>query len=322
MTAPLRISALVVALAALLCTGAQAQTFPSKPLRLVVPFASGGVLDLMGRQVAHVLSDTLQQTVVVENVPGAGGGIGIANVKNASPDGHTLILLEPGVLITPIFDPTATFNLRRDLEIVSIIAEAPLVLGINAAVPAKTLPEFVALLRAQPGKFNFSTPGVGTAVHMTSELFKAETGVDIVHVPYRGGAAAIADLLDGRVQMTFLGATALRPYFIDGRMRGLASTGPRRSRLLPDLPTFAEAGFPKVQVTFWTGLFVAKGTPPAIVTRLQQAVKAATSKDEFRAFLAKSDFEPLDVAGPDADRFIAQEETKWTGVVKASQHKK
>jgi len=208
-----RLAAFVTALATVLCAGAHAQTFPSKALKVVVPFTAGGVMDLLGRQVAQALSEELGQPAVVENIAGAAGGIAVANVKKADPDGHTLILAEPGMVITPIFDPEATFNLQRDLEVVSILVGFPLVLGVNAAIPAKNLSELISLLRSRPGEFNFSTPGVGTTVHMTSELFKAETGVDIVHVPYRGGTASMTDLLAGRVHMVFLSATIWRPYF-------------------------------------------------------------------------------------------------------------
>lgn len=315
------IANLACAVGVLLGASAHAQTFPDKPLRIIVPFAPGGALDLMGRQVARSMSADLGQAVIVENVPGAGGAIGIAKLKNYGADGYSMILLEPGAVITPLLDPQAPFNLRRDFEPVSIVAEAPLILGINAAVPAKTLKEFVALAKSRPGQLNFSSPGNGTAVHMTSELFKTETGVDIVHVPYKGGSSSLSDVAGGSVQMTFLAANILKPYFDDGRLRGLASSGPRRSKVLPDLPTFAEAGFPNVQVTLWTGLFVVKNTPPAILARLQQAAKAASEKAEFQSFLATQDFEALGLAGQDADRFVAKEEKKWSDVIKANKLK-
>lgn len=308
-------------LATLFCADSHAQSFPSKPLKIIVPYTAGGLMDLMGRQIGRALADDLRQSVVIENIPGASGAIGITNVKNASPDGHTIILLEPGVVIAPLLDPTTGFYVQRDLDPVAIVAEAPLILGVNAAVPARTLSEFIELLRSRPGEFNFASPGIGTSIHMASELFKAQTGVNIVHVPYRGVAAAFTDLLSGRVQMIFLGASDLKAYVQDGRMRALASAGPHRSRTLPELPSLFEAGYRNVQVTTWIGLFVAKGTPQVALDRLRRAVTTVLGTVEFQQVLAQNDFEQINLSGADAQRFVDQEEKKWGEVVSANKLK-
>ena len=305
-------------LALLLSAGAQAQSFPSKPIRIIVPYAPGGLIDSMGRQLAQHLSDPLGQPLVVENRPGSAGAVGIDAVRQAPADGHTLLVVDTGILITPIIQPRAGFDLRRDMQPVSIVADTPLIATVGAAVPAKDLKELIALAKASPGKFNYSSAGVGTTLHMAGEMLKSQAGVDIVHVPYKGGSAAIADVLSGQIQMTFLASTIVAQYLKDGRMRAIASTGPRRSRLLADVPTMAESGFPNFDVTVWVGLFAPKAVPRDALGRLNDAVKAALQKPEFRAVLARADLEVLGLSSDESDRMIEREEKKWTAVVRAN----
>ena len=301
---------------AVLCVNAQAQTFPSKPLKIVVPYAAGGLIDMVGRHVAQNLAEPLGQPLVVENRPGAASAVGIESVKQAPADGYTLIVLEPGVVITPIVQPRTSFNHRRDLQVVSIVADTPLVLTVGAAVQARDLKELIALTRSQPGKFNYSSAGIGTTPHMAGELLKTQAAVNIVHVPYKGGSAAIADLLAGQIQMTFLASTIVSQYLKDGRMRAIATTGLKRSRALPEVHTLAESGFPDYEVTAWVGLFAVKGTPREIVARLNEAVRVIVARPEFRAALAKADLEPMGLSVEEGQRLLDREERKWTEVVR------
>jgi tripartite-type tricarboxylate transporter receptor subunit TctC len=304
------------ALALIFVVNAQAQTFPAKPLRLIVPYTPGGLMDLVGRHLGQNLPENLGQAVVVENRPGAAAAVGIEYVKQAPADGYTMVVLEPAVIVTPMLAPKSSFNLRRDLQVVSIVAETPILMAVGASVPARDLKEFIALARARPGAFNYSSAGIGTTPHMAGELLKAQAKLDILHVPYKGGSAAIADVLSGQIQMIFLAPTILAPYIKDGRMRAIALAGPKRARAHPDVPTFAELGFPDYEVMVWVGLFVVKGTPPEIVARLNQAVQASLARPEFQAGLAKAGLEPIGLAGDAAQRALEREERKWADVVR------
>jgi tripartite-type tricarboxylate transporter receptor subunit TctC len=309
---------LAVAFLLSLVVNAQAQTFPAKPLRLIVPYTPGGLMDLVGRQLGQNLPENLGQPVVVENRPGAASAVGIDYVKQSPADGYTMVLVEPGAVVTPILQPKTSFNLGRDLQVVSMIAETPILMAVGASVPARDLKELIALARARPGAFNYSSAGMGTTPHMAGELLKAQAKLDIVHVPYKGGSAAIADVLSGQIQMIFLAPTILAPYIKDGRMRALALAAPKRARAYPDVPTFAELGFPEFEVAVWVGLFVVKGTPPEIVARLNQAVQAALARPEFQAGLAKAGLEPIGLAGDAAQRALEREERKWADVVRVN----
>ncbi len=319
-----RFASIAASLALSLCLSAEAQAqsfpqpFPTKPLRIIVPYAPGGLIDSMGRQLAQHLAEPLGQPLVVENRPGSAGAVGIDAVRQAPADGHTLLVVDTGILITPIIQPRAGFDLRRDMQVVSIVADTPLVLTLGSAVPAKELKDLIALAKASPGKLNYSSAGIGTTPHMSGEMLKSQAGVDIVHVPYKGGSAAIADVLSGQIQMTFLASTIVAQYLKDGRMRAIASTGTRRSRLLADVPTMAESGFPNFDVTVWVGLFGPKAVPRDILGRLNDAVKASLQKPEFRASLARSDVEVLGLALEESERMIEREERKWTAVVRAN----
>ena len=297
---------------------AHAQSFPNKPLKIIVPYQPGGLVDAMGRHLGNYLAEPLGQSIVVENRPGASGSIGIEAVKQSPADGYTLLVAEPGVIITPIVQPKTSFNPRRDLQVVSIVADTPLILTIGAPVPAKDLKELIAHAKAQPGKLNYSSPGIGTTPHMSGELLKAQAGVDIVHVPYKGGSAAIADLLAGQIQMTFLASTIVVQYIKDGRMRAVASTSSKRSRTLTDVPTFVESGFPNFEVTAWVGLFAPKGTPRDVVAKLNEAVKTILTRPDFRAMLSKADLDPMGLSIEDSERLVEREEKKWTEVVRTN----
>ena len=297
---------------------ANGQEFPSKPMKMLVPYVPGGLVDMMGRNVAQRLSEVLQQPVVVENRPGAVGAIAIASMKQLPADGYTLIVMEPAVVITPIVQPKTTYRVNRDLQVVSIVGATPLVLIVNSSLPAQDLKELVSLARSKPGGLNYSSAGIGTTLHMAGEMLKAQAGIDIVHVPYKGGSAALADLLAGQIQMTFLASTIVSQYVKDRRVRAIASTGSKRSPALPDLPTFAESGFPNYEVSVWIGLFASRGVPQDVLARLNQAAREIVKREEFRAALRKADIEPLGTSVQDAQALLDREERTWTEIVRAN----
>lgn len=299
-------------------SAANGQEFPSKPVKILVPYVPGGLVDMMGRNVAQRLSDVFQQPVVVENRPGAVGAIAIASMKQLPADGYTLIVMEPAVVITPIVQPKTTYRVNRDLQVVSIVGATPLVLIVNSALPAQNLKELVSLARSKPGGLNYSSAGIGTTLHMAGEMLKAQAGIDIVHVPYKGGSAALADLLAGQIQMTFLASTIVSQYVKDRRVRAIASTGMKRSPALPDLPTFAESGFPNYEVSVWIGLFASRGIPQDTLARLNQAAREIVKREEFRAALQKADIEPLGTSVQDAQALLDREERTWTEIVRSN----
>ena len=299
-------------------TAARGQVFPSKPLKILVPYVPGGLVDLVGRNVAQRLSEVLQQPVVVENRPGAVGAIAIASMKQLPADGYTLIVMEPAVVITPIVQPKTTYRVNRDLQVVSIVGATPLVLIVNSSLPAKDLKELVSFARLKPGALNYSSAGIGTTLHMAGEMLKAQAAIDIVHVPYKGGSAVMADLLAGQIQMTFLASTIVSQYVKDGRVRAIASTGMKRSPALPDVPTFAESGFPNYEVSVWVGLFASKGIPQDTLARLNQATREIVKREEFRVALQKSDIEPLGTSVEDAQALLEREERRWTEIVRSN----
>ena len=220
-----RLLSLVLLLA---CTTIHAQGFPTRPMRILVPYAAGGLLDVMARQIAAQLAEQYGQGVVVENRTGAASAVAVDALRQAGPDGHTLLLDNSGLIITPVLNPKATFSYSRDLSVVSIVTGSTSLLSVNNAVPARDVKELVALARARPGALNYSSAGVGTILHMSGEMFKAMAKVDIVHVPYKGGSAAMNDVVSGQIHMIFLGPSILAPFLKDGRVRAIASTGTRR----------------------------------------------------------------------------------------------
>ncbi|MSQ51450.1 MAG: tripartite tricarboxylate transporter substrate binding protein [Betaproteobacteria bacterium] len=300
---------------------AHAQSFPNKPLRIIVPYAPGGLLDLTARQIAASLPENLGQTVVVENRTGAASAVAVEVIKQAPADGHTILLDNSGLIITPILNPKAPFKMQRDLEAVSIVTGSTSLLAVNAALPARDLKELVSLARAKPGTLNYSSAGVGTILHMSGEMLKTLAKIDLVHVPYKGGSAAMNDVVSGQIHMIFLGSSILAPFIKDGRVRAIASTGLKRIPAYPDVPTIAESGYPDYDIVSWIGLFVVKATPPDIVARLSQGVNAILAKPDFRAALVKNSLEPIGATGDEARRLLELEELRWTEVIRVNKLK-
>jgi len=297
----------------------QAQTFPSKPIRLICPFPPGGAVDIASGAIAAGMSKTLGQPVTVENRPGAGGNIGGAEVARAAPDGYTMLMTTSGIqAINPVLYPKMQYDPNKDLAPVSVLVSLANVLVVNPAVKANSVAELVALAKSQPGKMTFASSGSGTSIHMSAELFKQLTKIDIVHVPYKGSAPALTDLIGGQVNLMFDNIPSALPHIKAGRLHALATTGARRDPTLPDLPTVAEAGVKGYESGVWFGLAVPAGTPKEIIAKLaDDAVKATKSPDYVKRMTEVGYV--IVGAGPDQMAEMTRAEiARWGPVVKSS----
>ena len=292
------------------------QAYPSKPLRLVIPYAPGGVVDFIGRTLGQRLSEQLGQSVVADNRPGAGGIIGVEATAKSAPDGYTLVIMDPAIVINPVLQDAVPYDVIRDLTTVSIVGSSPLALVSNPELPVKNLTELIDYAKAHPGKLNFASAGIGTTPHMAGELMKLRIGAQMTHVPYKGMGPAMADVVAGRVQFSFGSITSALPFLKDNRIRGLATTGPKRSGALPDLPTMIEAGLPGFEVELWLGLFGPAGLPREVLSRLNAEAKQAVEHPDARASFAKVGVEPRGTSPEDAAAFIRAENEKWGKVVR------
>lgn len=295
---------------------AQGPRYPSKSIRLIVPYAPGGIVDYIGRLLGQRLSEGFGQSVVVDNRPGAGGVIGIETTSRASGDGYTLLIMDPAIVINPSLLPKVPYDIHKDLAPVTIVSNSPLVLAINAKVPASSVQELVNLAKSQPGKLSFASAGVGTTPHMAGEMFKARIQQNIVHVPYKGSGPAMTDLIAGQVQMTFSSITAALPFIKEGRLRGLATTGAKRAAALSSLPTMTESGFPGFDVNLWLGVFVPSSTPKNIVAALNSEIRKALQNPAVAAGFEKVGADPLGNSPQEAAAYVKNEFTKWAKVIK------
>ena len=307
---------LVLAALAGIAATTQGQPYPTKSIRLIVPYAPGGIVDYIGRLMGQRLSEAYGQSVVIDNRPGAGGVIGIETASRANGDGYTLVLMDPAIVINPSLLPKVPYDIHKDLVPVTILSTSPLVLTTNAKVPATSVAELVNLAKSQPGKLSFASAGVGTTPHMAGELFKARIRQDIVHVPYKGAGPAMTDLLGGQVPMAFSSITAALPFIKDGRLRGLATTGAKRVAALPNVPTMIEAGYPGFEVNLWLGVFTPSGTPGNVVTSLNAEMRKALQNPAVASGFEKVGAEPLGNMPPEAAAYVRNEFTKWAKVVK------
>ena len=310
--------ALACALAILAAAAANAQSYPTKSVRLIVPYAPGGIVDYVGRLIGQRLSDAFGQNVVVDNRPGAGGIIGIETATKASADGYTLLIMDPAIVINPSLLARVPYDISKDIIPTTILSSSPLVLAINARVAANTVQELVNLARSQPGKLSFASAGIGTTPHMAGELFKARIQQDLMHVPYKGSGPAMTDLIAGQVQLTFSSITAALPFIKDGRLRGLATTGAKRAAALPNLPTIAESGFSGFEVNLWLAVFVPGDTPKDIVARLNSELRKALQHPDVKSGFEKVGAEPAGNTPQEAAAFIKNEFRKWAQVIKTA----
>jgi tripartite-type tricarboxylate transporter receptor subunit TctC len=311
----LNLSALAAASA--LARPALAQAWPTRPIRFIVPFNAGGTTDIISRIIGQWLSERLGQQVIVENKPGGGTNIGVQAVVNAAPDGYTWLLILATSVINPWLYRSLPFDFQRDITPVAGLAELPLVMEVNPAVPAKTVAEFVAYARANPGKVSFASFGVRTISHLAIELIKSQTGIDVVHVPYTGGAPMVTDIIAGRIQAGVDALPNSLAHIRAGAMRALAVLPAARSPAIPDVPTIGET-MPGLEVSTWSGIGVPAGTPAEAIQRISRETNAALADATVQTRFAEIGAVPLPFT-PDAMRaMIARDYEKWGRVVKAA----
>jgi tripartite-type tricarboxylate transporter receptor subunit TctC len=296
---------------------AWADTYPSRPVRIIVGFPPGGPGDIIARLTGQSLSERLGQPFIIENRPGAGSNIATELVAKAAPDGYTLLQVSPSNTISATLYANLNFNFVRDFVPVAAAVRAPLVMEVNPSVPAKTVPEFIAYAKTNPGKINMASAGNGTTPHMAGELFKMMAGVNLVHVPYRGGAPALTDLLGGGVQVLFDPIPASIEYIKAGKLRAIAVTTTTRSEALPDVPTVA-ASVPGYEASNWWGICAPKSTPTEIVDKLNSAINAALVDPKMKARLAGLGGVPLTGSPAEFGKLIADEAEKWAKVIRAA----
>ena len=307
----------VLAVAALLATGAYAQTYPTKPLRVIVPWTAGGTADLLARTVAQKLNESLGQQVVVDNRPGAGGLIGTEVAAKAPPDGYTLLLATTAPnSVAPSLYPKIPFDPVKDFANVSLVARTCYVLSVHPSMPVRTVKDLLALAKSQPGKLTFSSPGSGTPNHLSGELFKMRTGVDMQHVPYKGSAQAIQDVIAGHIAMSFENITVVSPHVKSGRVRGIAVTSLQRTPVLPDIPTIAESGLPGFDAVGWFGVVVPAATPRDIVTRLNADIVRGLKAPEVQERISTLGADLVTSTPEELDRFNRSQIAQWAKVVK------
>lgn len=304
-------------LPAVLFQAALAQGYPNRPIRLIVPFAAGGGSDFAGRLIGQKLTEQMGQTVVVDNRPGAASLIGTQIAARAAPDGYTLILADSGFTINIAFFKDPKYDALKDFDPVSVIAETPYILVVNPALPyANSIKDLVAAAKAQPGKLTIGSAGSGSGTHMTGELFRLRAGINMTHVPYKSVGPAIADVVGGQIQTTFASAPVTLPLVKAGRLKIIAAAAPKRSRLLPDVPTFAEGGVNDVNVSNWYSVMSVGGTPKPIVKRLNDEIHRAIASPDMRERLATSALEPAPNSPEQFRVMVASEIKRWTAVIR------
>jgi tripartite-type tricarboxylate transporter receptor subunit TctC len=283
-----------------------------------VPFAPGGQNDAIGRVIAQKLSEHFGRQFVIENVGGGGGVVGTSRAAQAAPDGYTLLVMDTGFVINPFVYPKVPYDPFKDFEAVSIAVTTTQVLTVTPSLPVKSVKELVALVKANPGKFSFASPGIGTPGHMTAELFRLSLGLDLVHVPFNGAGPAVASTIGGHTPIAFGSPASSVAQVKDGKLRGLAVASGKRLVALPDVPTMAQAGFPDIDVEFWIGIFAPASTPKDIVAALKREVDRAVALADVRQRLDALGFEPAGSGFADSAAKLKSESAKWAKVVQAA----
>lgn len=301
----------------MLVSGAQA-AYPDKPITVVVPFPPGGSTDAIARAVGPQISNRFGQPWIVDNRPGATGAIGAGVVKRSPADGHTVMVASIGVYaVNQFLQKGIAYNPQRDFDLLTVAVRAPNVLVARANLPVSNMQELLAHLRKNPGKLNFASSGNGSSDHLTTELFWQKSGTSGLHVPYKGGAPAITDLLGGQTDLSFVNINAALPYIRSGRLKALAVTGEERAAVLPKLPTLAESGVPGVEVYSWQGIAAPKGLPKDVKARLHGAIVAALNEPGLKSKLVEQGFEVVANTPEQFDRFLAGEQARWKSVIEA-----
>lgn len=305
--------------ALLLCSGtAVAADYPTKPIRLVVPFPAGGPVDITARTLAPRLGDTLGQRILIDNRGGAGGVLGSDIVAKSPADGHTLLLCTTGNAINVSLVPNLPYDIRKDFAPVSMVAIITSILVVHPSLPVKSVKDLIALAKAKPDALSYASTGNGAPTHLAGELFKSMAGVKIVHVPYKGAAPAVIDLISGHVQLSFISAPGAMPHVQEKRLRVLAVTNNKRSVLLPDIPTISEAGLKGYESEGWHGLFTPAGTPRPAIDRLYKEISTLLRDQKINALLAAGGAEPVGMPPDEFGKALHREIEKWAKVVKAS----
>lgn len=294
-----------------------ADPWPTRPIRVLMPFGAGGSMDVLSRLLAPLVSDTLGQQVIVENRPGATGTVAMASVASAPADGYTLMFTGSSYAIVALLMPSLPFTMDAFTPL-SRLTVGPTILTVPARLGVKTMAEFVAAAKAQPGKWSYGSTGVGTSVHLGGELFKMAAGVDMTHVPYRGTPAIVGDLLEGRIQMSVLGVTDARQYILSGQLRGLALSYSERMREFPDLPTFAELGYPNVRASNDFGVAIKAGTPEPIRAKLEEAYRTAVRRPEIVQRLADIGLIVVGTSSAEFARAVADDTARYAEVIRVA----
>lgn len=313
-----RVAAGLFAAASVLAAPLTFAAYPEKPIRLVVGFSAGGTTDVVARVIGKEIGEAMGQPVVVENRPGGGSNIAAEMVARAAPDGYTLLMVAVTSAINHTLYKNLSFDLVKDFDPVALAVRVPNVLVVNPEVKANSVAELVDLLKKNPGKINFASSGSGTSIHMAGELFKLRAGVDVAHIPYKGSANAVTDLIGGQVQYMFDNMPSAWPHVESGKLRALAVTTAERSKTAPNLPTMKESGFPDFDVSSWFGVIGPKGMPADVTEKLNKSIRAALAKPEVRARLEGLGAVPADTTPEQFAEFIKTEVDTWGPVVKAS----
>ncbi len=303
-------------LAALAATGAQAQTYPDKPIHIIVPFTAGSATDVVARVLAQAMSKNIGQVVVVENKTGAGGTIGATQVAKSAPDGYTLLANSSAHTVNPSIYPNLSYDTAKDFIAVSLLAQQPNIMVASPSKGWKTAADYAKAAKGEPGKFTYASAGVGSGTHMNAEKFKLSAGIDTVHVPYRGTPEALADTMNGRTDVFFGPVIATLPMVRDGRVVALAAGSEKRSSVLPDVPTTEEQGFKGSAYDFWSGLFAPAGTPPAVIARLNAEVRKALESPEVKERLSALGTDIAPTTPADFDKKVARELVENAELVK------
>jgi tripartite-type tricarboxylate transporter receptor subunit TctC len=297
---------------------AMAESYPSRPVRVIVPFAPGGPTDVTARLIVNKVAEQTGKQFYVENVGGAGGNVGEARAAQSAPDGHTVLVTGGNHVNNPFLYAHMSYDPIKDFHGVTIATEQAIVLTVNPSLPVKSIKELVELVRATPGKYSYASPSTGTPPQLVGELFKLSLKLDLVHVPFGGGGPAIAATVAGHTPISFGAMAPAVPLIKDGKLRALAVTSKRRSPALPEVPTMAEAGFPEVEGTTWTGLFVPAGTPNDIVIQLNRMAALALAQPDVKERLAALGVEPVSSSPEECDAFVKSEMAKWSKVIRAA----
>jgi len=302
----------------MLAFNAAAQSYPAKPIRMIVPYAPGGGVDIIARATAQELSKRVHQQIIVENRTGAGGNVGSEHVAKSAPDGYTLLMASPANTINPSLYAKMPYEPLRDLAAVALVASVPAVLLVNRSLPVQNVKQLVALAKARPGALTYGSGGSGSTEHLAGEMFKTFAGVDMLHVPYKGGAQVIVDVISGQIAMMFVNQVAALPQVQGGRVRALAVAGNKRSPSLPDVPTFVESGFKDFVISVWWGVMGPAGMPKDVVTLLNREIVAGLASPDMGQRLQAMSAQPIGGTPDEFAAFFAAETKRWAPIVKAS----